>query len=212
MLALTADAATGLVRVASDVRRTWDDPLDVMEGLENILLTEYESAEGLLANFFRPSRASRLGLEDFPHAAADAELAVKLMAGALAGQTEGVNVLLHGAPGTGKTLLAKAIAGEADAAARKGDLMPRNAIGELLRSIGDLPAERQDTTEPTGGDRDSRVGQRLDQASYVLLADLLHVLDVFGVCLKGPASVHRHAIPPYLLGLAGIHPVLQAAV
>lgn len=102
--------ATGLVRVASDVRRTWDDPLDVMEGLENILLTEYESAEGLLANFFRPSRASRLGLEDFPHAAADAELAVKLMAGALAGQTEGVNVLLHGAPGTGKTELARAIA------------------------------------------------------------------------------------------------------
>ena len=88
-------ASTGLVRVATDVRRTWDDPFEVMDGLENILLTEYETPEGILTNFFRQSPAAKLTLDDFPHAAQDVGILVKFLQGAIEKQVPGVNVLLH---------------------------------------------------------------------------------------------------------------------
>src|SRR5262245_4864691 len=77
-----------------------------------------------------PARAS-LAWDDFAHLAAERDFAARLIQGALARRTRGVNLLLYGPPGTGKTELCKALAAHADA-----DLF---AIGEMDQE-GDEPS------------------------------------------------------------------------
>ena len=57
-----------------------------------------------------------LGLDDFSEHGEAADLIVRLLCGALAAKAKGVNVLIHGAPGTGKTELARTVAAAAGAA------------------------------------------------------------------------------------------------
>lgn len=67
----------------------------------------------LLTERMLPAAApSTLAWADFSHFEAEAELAAKVVEGALA-RGEGVSVLLHGAPGTGKSEFARALADRA---------------------------------------------------------------------------------------------------
>jgi SpoVK/Ycf46/Vps4 family AAA+-type ATPase len=61
------------------------------------------------SNFLRTSPPC-LGLGDYPHLAADLQILAGYLRRAMAKRQAGVNVLFHGAPGTGKTELAKALA------------------------------------------------------------------------------------------------------
>jgi len=87
-----------------------------MRGLPQILARRYDSPSQILANFFRESPAPRLALDDFPHAARDVSLAVRLLRGAVGANGRGVNVLVYGPPGTGKTELVRAVARSAGSA------------------------------------------------------------------------------------------------
>jgi transitional endoplasmic reticulum ATPase len=53
---------------------------------------------------------AELAWEDFAHLGEDADLAQSLLEGALAKRAQGVNILLHGAPGTGKTQFVRTLA------------------------------------------------------------------------------------------------------
>ena len=102
---------TGLVRVGKCHDYGHPEPLQIAHGIPELLGRQHETAAAMVAHFFRRSRPARLGREDYAHLAADVDVLVRLLEGALRARTPGVNVLFYGPPGTGKTELARALGG-----------------------------------------------------------------------------------------------------
>mgnify|MGYP000253549784 CR=1 FL=1 len=103
-------ASSGLVRWAAPNRfGVAGSPLAPMEDLDTILGAEYPDDSALLAPFFRVTSSADLTAADFPHLAADIDLLCRFLGRARREQRPGVNVLLFGEPGTGKTELARVL-------------------------------------------------------------------------------------------------------
>ncbi|QTL03465.1 AAA family ATPase [Aquabacter sp. L1I39] len=71
------------------------------------------TAQTLRALLFGKPKTTSLAWEDFSHLQRDAELVCDLLKAASRNRTRGINILLHGAPGTGKTAFASALAARA---------------------------------------------------------------------------------------------------
>ncbi|NMC68710.1 MAG: ATP-binding protein [Myxococcales bacterium] len=102
----------GLVRWSASSRFGPDPPLVPMDDLDTILGTEYPDDKALLAPFFRVTSSANLTAADFPHLAADIDLICRFLGRARRERRPGVNVLLFGQPGTGKTELARVLAAQ----------------------------------------------------------------------------------------------------
>jgi len=87
-----------------------EDKLILADGLLDILLRQHDNAEALFANFFRPSSPTKLVLADYDHLQNDLEVLQPYLATALAEKQTGVNILIYGPPGVGKTQFAKLLA------------------------------------------------------------------------------------------------------
>jgi SpoVK/Ycf46/Vps4 family AAA+-type ATPase len=91
------------------------DLMRLSDRLLPILQESYESEAAMMAAFTKPAAPSLLTLTDYPHVEDDARYLAALLKTATARNEKGVNVLMYGAPGTGKTEFAKVIAALAGA-------------------------------------------------------------------------------------------------
>lgn len=97
-------------------------------------------------------QVAQLDLADYAHMAPARDFVRQLLLGALRGGLHGVNILLHGAPGTGKTEFCRAVAAAFDCdlyavgeANRDGEELPRDERLDALRLADRLAARRGQT-------------------------------------------------------------------
>ena len=101
--------ATSLIRLSRG-NADMEQILDLMEGFGTVLATKHACAEDLVRRFLRKASPPTLNLDNFPHLASDSQALCSYLRNAIEGNAVGVNVLLHGRPGVGKTEYVQALA------------------------------------------------------------------------------------------------------
>jgi SpoVK/Ycf46/Vps4 family AAA+-type ATPase len=146
MLELSTDAISRALRPESKLRRLallkpsdhsdLEDFLKPGEVLKQTIANRPRSESELLAVFVEPLSEAQAGLDSFPHLERHAALLKQVLGRAAELGESGVNALFYGAPGTGKTELAKAIAAALGVAAYS--VRTTNSEGEPLGREGRL--------------------------------------------------------------------------
>ena len=103
--------ATSLVRLSRG-SADLEHMLDLMEGFGSVLATKHACAEDLVRRFLRKASPPTLNLDNFPHLTSDSQALCSYLGNAIAGNAVGVNILLHGRPGVGKTEYVQVLAAE----------------------------------------------------------------------------------------------------
>jgi SpoVK/Ycf46/Vps4 family AAA+-type ATPase len=151
-------------------------PTSTVERIARLPTTDPAGLRRLLVG--RPRKAE-LAWEDFAHLGEAATLAERMLNGALARRTPGINLLLHGAPGTGKTEFVRTLAerlgahamfvgetDDGDGEPSRGERVTAYAVARALASRAGrtlLVVDEADDifTGVDGDDARSRVGSKV---------------------------------------------------
>ena len=162
--------ASGLVTIekASPRRRARpfvaeEDSLNLLDGMARTLFREHHDPQTLFTPYFASAPSPRLSVEHFSYLHDDVSLLQRVLQGAIEQDQPGINILVYGLPGVGKTELVRALATAVDT------------------SLYEVSAEDHEGEALTGGTRMQAylLGQRLlgQNRRAVLLFD--EVEDVF---------------------------------
>ena len=149
---------TGLVSVEDD------GEVKAIDRLNRLAFAPGEAGADVNRLLFDAAPPGELDWPDFDHVAGDRDHVERLLRGALDSGAEGVNILLHGPPGTGKTEFCKTVAGR---------------LGVTLYCVGEADG---DGDEPSRQERlqELRLAQRLlaqDRRALVLFDEMEDLLE-----------------------------------
>lgn len=102
------------------------DLMRLSDRLLHVLLGNYANEAEMMAVFTRPAAPPTLSVEDYPHVESDARYLTALLGNATRQHAEGVNVLIYGSPGTGKTEFARLLARDAGCELYEVDCLDRD--------------------------------------------------------------------------------------
>ena len=98
---------SGLLQISKNGSDSLPDKLTLAEGLSDTLYRRHTDVLHMLEQYFHPGSIPQLCADHFPHLDADIQLLVSYLETTLQRRCKGVNVLLYGIPGTGKTEFAR---------------------------------------------------------------------------------------------------------
>ena len=94
--------SSGLIKINHD-SDYFSDKLTPISKLPDVLLAEHTDKSNILNKFFTKSPDAKLSFDDFIHISSDHDLIKDYLLSASSKKTKGVNILIHGEPGIGKT-------------------------------------------------------------------------------------------------------------
>ena len=101
---------SGLLKINKGNNTDLESLLEIPDGISEILSIDENERQNLLNQFFHQANNSSLKLKDYPHVKKDITLIKQYLSTVIEKNIHGVNILVHGVPGTGKTELVGVLA------------------------------------------------------------------------------------------------------